>query len=176
MCQSSYLSLQSTYSNVVIQEGSEPENFFWVALGGKAEYEKVNLPPPSVSCDDQFLFVLVMTLFVCFPQNADFMKYRRLFRCSNDKGFFAVSEKCSDFCQVSLLVQVLMTCSYVTCPVMCCHMKSCDTTLVIIIWQPQWSTYVSVVVSCRETQLMMMSCFWIREIRQKNYSCVHHSS
>ena len=33
---------QPTYSNVVIQEGSEPENFFWVALGGKAEYDTVS--------------------------------------------------------------------------------------------------------------------------------------
>lgn len=33
--------IQSSYSNVVIREGSEPENFFWVALGGKAEYETV---------------------------------------------------------------------------------------------------------------------------------------
>lgn len=30
------------------------------------------------------------------------MKHTRLFRCSNDKGFFAVSEKCSDFCQGDL--------------------------------------------------------------------------
>ena len=36
--------VQSSYSNVVIHEGSEPENFFWVALGGKDEYEKVNNP------------------------------------------------------------------------------------------------------------------------------------
>lgn len=65
---------ESSYSNVVINEGSEPENFFWVALGGKDEYEA----------------------------NADFMKHSRLFRCSNAKGFFAVSEKCSDFCQEDL--------------------------------------------------------------------------
>ena len=28
----------------------------------------------------------------------------RLFRCSNEKGFFAVSEKCLDFCQVCVKV------------------------------------------------------------------------
>lgn len=28
------------------------------------------------------------------------MKYARLFRCSNEKGYFSVSEKCADFCQV----------------------------------------------------------------------------
>ncbi len=49
-CQFIILPLQSTYSNVVIHEGSEPENFFWVAMGGKSEYEEVspyksNLPP-----------------------------------------------------------------------------------------------------------------------------------
>ena len=33
--------IQSNYSNVVIKEGTEPENFFWVALGGIAEYEHV---------------------------------------------------------------------------------------------------------------------------------------
>ena len=25
----------------------------------------------------------------------------RLFRCSNDRGYFAVTEKCIDFCQVN---------------------------------------------------------------------------
>ena len=30
------------------------------------------------------------------------MNYTRLFRCSNDKGYFSISEKCSDFCQDDL--------------------------------------------------------------------------
>lgn len=30
------------------------------------------------------------------------MDHLRLFRCSNDKGYFAVSEKCIDFCQDDL--------------------------------------------------------------------------
>ncbi len=34
-------SLQSTFSNVVTKEGSEPENFFWVALGGRQPYDTV---------------------------------------------------------------------------------------------------------------------------------------
>lgn len=33
-------------------------------------------------------------------QDANYMKYARLFRCSNEKGYFSVSEKCADFCQV----------------------------------------------------------------------------
>lgn len=30
------------------------------------------------------------------------MNYTRLFRCSNEKGYFVISEKCSDFCQDDL--------------------------------------------------------------------------
>ncbi|KAF4529062.1 hypothetical protein B566_EDAN006083 [Ephemera danica] len=62
------------YSLQILNEGEEPDNFFWVGLGGKKPYEK----------------------------QADFMKYTRLFRCSNEKGYFTVSEKCSDFCQDDL--------------------------------------------------------------------------
>ena len=53
---------QPTYSNVVIQEGSEPENFFWVALGGKAEYDTVSCahtcyPLMALSLIPRLLFV-----------------------------------------------------------------------------------------------------------------------
>jgi len=63
-----------SFSLQVLNEGEEPENFFWVGLGEKKAYEK----------------------------EADFMNYTRLFRCSNEKGYFTVSEKCSDFCQDDL--------------------------------------------------------------------------
>lgn len=56
----------------VLSEGEEPDNFFWLGLGGKKPYDT----------------------------DATFMEYTRLFRCSNEKGYFIVSEKCSDFCQV----------------------------------------------------------------------------
>uniref|UniRef100_A0A452THK1 FLII actin remodeling protein n=1 Tax=Ursus maritimus TaxID=29073 RepID=A0A452THK1_URSMA len=58
----------------VINEGEEPENFFWVGIGAQKPYD-----------DD-----------------AEYMKHTRLFRCSNEKGYFAVTEKCSDFCQDDL--------------------------------------------------------------------------
>ncbi|XP_073956996.1 FLII actin remodeling protein [Choristoneura fumiferana] len=58
----------------ILTEGSEPDNFFWVALGGRKEYDT----------------------------DADFLNYTRLFRCSNEKGYFIVSEKCTDFCQDDL--------------------------------------------------------------------------
>ncbi|KAK7939843.1 hypothetical protein WMY93_003169 [Mugilogobius chulae] len=63
-----------TYSKQVINEGEEPENFFWVGIGSQKAYD----------------------------EDADYMKYARLFRCSNEKGYFSVSEKCSDFCQDDL--------------------------------------------------------------------------
>uniref|UniRef100_A0A8C4DR06 Protein flightless-1 homolog n=1 Tax=Dicentrarchus labrax TaxID=13489 RepID=A0A8C4DR06_DICLA len=63
-----------TYSKQVINEGEEPENFFWVGIGSQKQYD----------------------------EDADYMKHARLFRCSNEKGYFSVSEKCSDFCQDDL--------------------------------------------------------------------------
>uniref|UniRef100_H3D1R5 Protein flightless-1 homolog n=1 Tax=Tetraodon nigroviridis TaxID=99883 RepID=H3D1R5_TETNG len=63
-----------TYSKQVINEGEEPENFFWVGIGSQKPYD----------------------------EDADYMKHSRLFRCSNEKGYFSVSEKCSDFCQDDL--------------------------------------------------------------------------
>lgn len=58
-----------------IKEGEEP-SLFWDTLGGKKPYDT----------------------------NADFMRYSRLFRCTNEKGFFTVSEKTIDFCQVSAMI------------------------------------------------------------------------
>ncbi|XP_077019526.1 protein flightless-1 homolog isoform X2 [Tamandua tetradactyla] len=65
---------EASYSKQVINEGEEPENFFWVGIGAQKPYD-----------DD-----------------AEYMKHTRLFRCSNEKGYFAVTEKCSDFCQDDL--------------------------------------------------------------------------
>lgn len=63
----------------VITEGEEPDEF-WNHLGGKKAYEK----------------------------DSSFMQYTRLFRCSNDKGYFCVSEKCIDFCQDDLADEDIM--------------------------------------------------------------------
>ncbi|XP_020611337.1 protein flightless-1 homolog isoform X2 [Orbicella faveolata] len=64
----------SGYTVQIVNEGDEPENFFWVGVGGRKDYDK----------------------------SAEYIKYARLFRCSNEKGYFSVSEKCSDFCQDDL--------------------------------------------------------------------------
>lgn len=58
----------------ILNEGDEPENFFWVALGGRKPYD----------------------------HDAEYMNYTRLFRCSNERGYYTVAEKCADFCQDDL--------------------------------------------------------------------------
>ncbi|CAL8078768.1 unnamed protein product [Calicophoron daubneyi] len=57
----------------IIYEGTEPE-LFWKCIGGKKKYD----------------------------ESADYLEFGRLFRLSNDQGFFCASEKCSDFCQDDL--------------------------------------------------------------------------
>ncbi|VDN08086.1 unnamed protein product [Thelazia callipaeda] len=57
----------------VVKEGEEPEKF-WECLGGRKKYDT----------------------------NGDFLNFTRLFRCTNEKGYFAVSEKTVDFCQDDL--------------------------------------------------------------------------
>ncbi|VDP04031.1 unnamed protein product [Heligmosomoides polygyrus] len=57
----------------VIKEGEEPSDF-WEYLGGKKNYER----------------------------DSTFFRYTRLFRCTNEKGYFTVSEKTVDFCQDDL--------------------------------------------------------------------------
>ncbi|VDM10781.1 unnamed protein product [Wuchereria bancrofti] len=57
----------------IVREGEEPEKF-WECLGGKKKYDT----------------------------NGDFLNFTRLFRCTNEKGYFVVSEKTVDFCQDDL--------------------------------------------------------------------------
>ncbi|XP_060063340.1 protein flightless-1 homolog [Ylistrum balloti] len=69
-----YKMYKDNYTIQMISEGEEPVNFFWVGIGGKKPHET----------------------------EAKFMQHARLFRCSNEKGYFTVSEKCADFCQDDL--------------------------------------------------------------------------
>ncbi|GFS01023.1 protein flightless-1 homolog [Elysia marginata] len=69
-----YMMYKDGFTIQMINEGEEPENFFWVGIGGKKPYD----------------------------EDSSFMHYARLFRCSNEKGYFTVSEKCADFCQDDL--------------------------------------------------------------------------
>lgn len=67
------------YSKQVINEGEEPENFFWVGIG--ADISR-GLPR--------------------YSEDAEYLRISRLFRCTNETGYFNVSEKCSDYCQADL--------------------------------------------------------------------------
>ncbi|KAI6241750.1 hypothetical protein M3Y99_00338000 [Aphelenchoides fujianensis] len=70
---SKLLNHDDEYEEVTIREGEETEEF-WRNIGGRKKYSK----------------------------DADFMNHTRLFRCSNEKGHFSVSEKTVDFCQDDL--------------------------------------------------------------------------
>jgi len=39
---------QSQYTIQVVAEGDEPENFFWVGIGGRKQYDHVRTPSQSV--------------------------------------------------------------------------------------------------------------------------------
>lgn len=56
-----------------VKEGEEDDSF-WEYIGGKKKYDT----------------------------SGEFLNYARLFRCTNEKGYFAVSEKTVDFCQDDL--------------------------------------------------------------------------
>lgn len=58
----------------VLYEGTNEPDIYWASLRGRKQYDT----------------------------HADWMDSIRLFRCSNERGYFAVSEKCSDFCQDDL--------------------------------------------------------------------------
>ncbi|TKR57749.1 hypothetical protein L596_030409 [Steinernema carpocapsae] len=58
----------------VVREGEEPP-MFWEYIGGKKKK---------------------------YDTDPEFVNYTRLFRCSNEKGYFSVSEKTVDFCQDDL--------------------------------------------------------------------------
>ena len=41
LCRNMYVCLQTTHTIQIINEGEEPDNFFWVGLGGRRKYDKV---------------------------------------------------------------------------------------------------------------------------------------
>lgn len=97
----------------VINEGEEPENFFWVGIGSQKPYDE---DAEYMKHSRLFRWVLGGGGGVWgepLPQLCPFWGIpwaklglqgcqRALRRCSNEKGYFSVSEKCSDFCQDDL--------------------------------------------------------------------------
>ncbi len=103
----------ASYSIQVLNEGEEPDTFFWFGLGGKKDYDK----------------------------SAEYMKYMRLFRCSNDRGYFAVTEKCIDFCQDELADDDIMI---------------LDTGVVVFLWIGPTSTEIEVKLGFKSAQVIFL--------------------
>jgi hypothetical protein len=101
------------YRVAILSEGEEPDDF-WTTLGGRKAYEK----------------------------DANFMKYTRLFRCSNDKGYFAISEKCSDFCQDDLADEDIMV---------------LDNGTQVFIWVGTRCSDVEVKLACKSAQVYVQN-------------------
>ncbi|KAL3319926.1 hypothetical protein Ciccas_001406 [Cichlidogyrus casuarinus] len=96
-----------------------PENrensVFWRALGGQCKYDN----------------------------NADFMGQTRLFRLSNEQGFFCASEKCSDFCQDDLADD---------------HVMLLDSGTQIFLWLGRRTSDVEVKLSLQAARLYKDYC------------------
>ena len=104
------------FSLQILNEGEEPNNFFWVGLNGqKANYDR----------------------------DANFMEFGRLFRCSNEKGYFTVSEKCSDFCQDDLALDDIMI---------------LDTGEHVFLWMGPRCSEVEVKLSYKSAQVYIQNC------------------
>lgn len=102
----------------VISEGDEPDNFFWLGLGGKKPYDT----------------------------EASFMEYTRLFRCSNERGYFIVSEKCSDFCQDDLADDDIMI---------------LDNGEQVFLWLGAKCSEVEIKLAYKSAQVKQLNSMWI---------------
>lgn len=93
----------TSFVSQVINEGEEPENFFWVGIGSQkpydedADYMKYARLFRSVNATQRLILQPTLLLW-CLLSSFSILS----FRCSNEKGYFSVSEKCSDFCQDDL--------------------------------------------------------------------------
>lgn len=97
------------YSIKIINEGSEPATF-WQALGAHQDYD----------------------------HDASFLNYTRLFRCSNDKGYFCISEERSDFCQDDLSDDDIMI---------------LDNGSQVILWIGPKSSEVEIRLACKSAEV-----------------------
>ena len=89
----------------VVKEGEEPADM-WDYMGGKKKVRcransqtniSVSIFPVLIKpvCDS------VSHVRLQYETSGEFVRHTRLFRCTNEKGYFSVSEKTTDFCQVS---------------------------------------------------------------------------
>lgn len=107
-----YMYDSAYYSIQILNEGEEPETFFWYGLGGRKTYDT----------------------------SSDYMRYMRLFRCSNDRGYFAVTEKCIDFCQDDLADDDIMI---------------LDTGEIVFLWIGPTSTDIEIKLAFKSAQVIL---------------------
>lgn len=51
--------MKDNYTIQMISEGEEPENFFWVGIGGKKPYDKVHIYNLHLHWNDQVFFYVL---------------------------------------------------------------------------------------------------------------------
>lgn len=120
------VTLINWFVSKVINEGEEPENFFWVGIGSQKQYDedadymkyaRLFRWAKVFSFWQQHIIVKGNSKFIFNPDFFPFATRPSIstfplspvtppippsHRCSNEKGYFSVSEKCSDFCQDDL--------------------------------------------------------------------------
>lgn len=112
--------LYSAYCYIfkIINNKNEINVFIWI--GADADEHDANIaneiaaslydPSAIIVINEGFEPELFRQQFNPFliDNDCSFINYSRLFRCSNDKGYFTVSEKCTDFCQDDLVDEDIM--------------------------------------------------------------------
>jgi hypothetical protein len=120
--------LRGHYTLQTLNEGEEPENFFWTAMGGKKPYGTEPL--------GKFL--------------------PRLFRCSNEAGFFHVEDCGLDFCEDDL--------AHDDCMLL-------DALTAVFVWVGPASSDVEVKLAVRSAQVCLCLCVCVCVCRPRRRSC-----
>jgi len=108
------INLNSGFCFLLTVPGEEPVLYVWV--GAKASEVEADIAEQIAVTmfDDQYrvsilnefedddLFWQILGGKKPYDEDHSYLLYTRLFRCSNDKGYFSISEKCPDFCQDDL--------------------------------------------------------------------------
>lgn len=106
--------LNSGFCYLLKVPGDEPVIYVWI--GGKANEGEADIAEQiAVTMFDDEYRVSILNEFEDdevfwntlggkkpYDEESSYLQFTRLFRCSNDKGYFSISEKCPDFCQDDL--------------------------------------------------------------------------
>jgi len=116
-----YSSITNGYSNNDIAQRSGSKMFVWIGsksnpheakIAEEIALEKFKISPDSILLtregEEEEEFWSILGGRKDYESDPSFMNCTRLFRCSNDKGYFSISEKCIDFCQDDLSDEDIM--------------------------------------------------------------------